>query len=806
LPNLGALSSLFLVYKSGAGSGKTYTLTREFLKLALQSGKPWGYKQILAVTFTKKAANEMKSRILDWLHEFSVSKDISANPKAKEILATADFNAGELKLRAMKMHEHILHHYSDFSVQTIDSFVHKLIKSFYRDLKLSSDFEVNMDLDDAINEVVSSQLREVGLNADLTATLQDFLSSKIEEEKSTKLSKELGDFFKTAESEKAKAYLSNMTAQSFEDFTAIRKEISEQLTKLKKVITTDKEDLKVLLNKLEGTVNHLKNWVNKPFSDFVKYKKTPLTQLEKDTVFMAKYKNNGGEYDVVNARSLSIVENLLPDLDRYILLSSLKKNIYTLSLVQDFKVRFAELKLENNMVMISDFNQMVNNVVKDNPAPFIYERLGERYHHYLIDEFQDTSLTQWSNFLPLISHCLASGRTTMIVGDSKQAIYRWRNGDFNLFANLPKLSNPENSQFISEIELQLESAKKIENLDHNFRSSAEVVEFNNRLFNVFTADLSETGNRMYHEFKQNTTKESDGYVEFKLFTEEEKEDRDANWLNHILSIITDATENRKFKPGDIAILSRKNKNSAQIADFLMNNEIPSSSKEGLLLSHNVDVRLIIHTLRACVYPADESNFTQLYSILETKQDRVPDVLSNNTFLESYSIGKRSFNKLKIWEYLETRIGKTAEPQTWRRMSAFEAISVIKKYLNLEDSSNDYIETLLEISFLAERAGHKTVKEFLTHWDEKHPRPGKGFSIASPDDEKSVKLMTVHASKGLEFPLVIFAEPFSKEQTSKLWFDLSSTSSPLETNYDSKIFETHQGQSYARIHEQLELMS
>ena len=781
-----------MIYKSGAGSGKTYTLTREFLKLALQYDSPWAYKQILAVTFTKKAANEMKTRILEWLLEFANEEDIAANHKAQAILETVNCSVEILQRRAALMHEHILHHYSDFSVQTIDSFVHRIIKSFSRDLKLSTDFEVEMDVEKVVTEVVASQLRDMGEDQELSDTLQNFLEFQLEEEKSTRLKTELVDFFRNNTDEKANASLEKLSAKSFDDFKKVRKEITALAKKLKTEIKDKQSALQSYASPVvEDVTNHLKNWIlNSSIDKFINYGKTPLTCIEKENIFTGKKLESSAEHETVNALILTEIDGLLPLLDNFLVVSKLEKNCYLLALIQDYRQRFDLYKEKNNTILISDFTEIIHSVVKDNPAPYIYERLGERYKYYLIDEFQDTSLTQWQNFLPLITHTLAKGNMAMIVGDSKQAIYRWRNGDFKLFATLPEMDYEANDYISKEAEAQLKSTSRTEQLDTNYRSSAEVVEFNNQFFSGFETALSETGKTMYNGVGQKPAiKKKDGYVEFQLFGT--RKDDNELFLDRILEIIKEA-EQRNFDLGDIAILARKNRKLAEIASFLSHSGVKTSSQEGLLLKHNLKVRLVMGLLHAVAYPLDDSNNTQLFTLLETWNEKEADLLLHSIDLERYTTKeKRSHLRIRIWNYLEKLLGK-ANAVTWKNASAYDALLEIVTYLKLDSEPDDYIETLLDFSFHAARRGQNSVKEFLEFWQE-HEK----LSLSTAEDKNSVKLMTVHKSKGLEYPVVIYAEPFSQGRPRQIWYDLEGLDTPIgqTIHSDGGFFkQKHQGQS------------
>jgi len=787
-----------LIYKSGAGSGKTYTLTREFLKLALEWNNPYAYKSILAVTFTKKAANEMKSRILDWLEEFSTDENLALNAKAIPILEYAKTANGEkctaqiLKSRAAKMHEHILHHYSDFSVQTIDSFVHKLIRAFSRDLKLSSDFEVELDVQAVIEQLVAEQLAEAGTNKGLTDVLLKFLNFQLEDEKSHKLSGELESFYKQTLDETAMSHLNAMSASSFEDFKALQREINtrnktltEEISTLKaQFITTAGESFQ-LIN------NNIKNWITRSsFVHLANYTKTPINALSNGKIFtVGALKKGGASLEILNQDLLNILDKLIHVLDEYKISSELAKSCYLLSLIQDYKKRFDNYKSENNSILISDFTSIIYDVIKDNPAPYIYERIGERFKYYLIDEFQDTSLVQWQNFLPLISHTLAKGKVAMLVGDSKQAIYRWRNGDFKLFSKLPSLSYTEDDFMAKEYELQLKNSHKPENLGDNFRSFRQIVEFNNQLFSGISSHLSELGKGMYHGFRQEPAlKEHEGYVEFRCLGKMSEDGH--KWLELIHGTITDAVD-RGFDLGDIAIITRKNGTISNVAQYLSTEGLKCSSSEGLLLANQAQVNIIIAFLKAITYPDDESVAIEIFNLLELRKGNNPDLLLHPECLISYSLGNRTYQKLNLPKYLEDYTGRKPQFKKWANLSAYECIQKLIQFIGLDKSFDSYLETLLDFSFTARKRNVYGITDFITYWEE-HPK----LSLSASEDKDAVKLMTIHKSKGLEFPVVIYAEPFSSGRTSEIWYNLENLKLPLERTLfkATGFFKDHQGQS------------
>ncbi len=732
----------------------------------------------------------MKTRILEWLKEFSEDEALDNNEKASDILTHAKCTPKELQRRASKMHEHILHHYSDFAVQTIDSFVHKIIKSFSRDLKLSTDFEVEMDTEKVITELVADQLRDTGKYPELTATLFDFLKHRLDEEKSTYLRTSLISFYKSNSDEVAQKNLEAINAKTFSDYAEVQKELNAVQSKLIKRAKALQEQMQRDISLVQDAVfHHLKNWINKEFYSFLDYPKTASDRRASGDIFKAKVLEKGGEYEVVNSLVLTALDELIPLLDELKIIRGIGAKCYQLALVTDYKERLEQYKEDNNVLLISDFTQIISDVVKDNPAPFIYERLGERYKYYLIDEFQDTSISQWHNFLPLITHTLAKGQMTMLVGDSKQAIYRWRNGDFELFSSLPSMKYDEDDFILKEAEQQLKSASEIKELSTNYRSSAEVVEFNNLLFEGYYDYLPPLGHSMYKGVRQtpNIQKE-DGYVELTQYTTEDDETPD---LDKLLEIIRDA-EARDFDKGDIVILARKKNRLAEIATFLDSQGIKTSSAEGLFLSQSVKVRLLLAMLRYSTEQEDNVINTEVLSALEALDDEGnSDLLAHDVLrLKSVSEDKKE-KQVVIENYLKVKCGEKPPLHRWKQLSALEIIYEILAYLGLDKGVDGYVETFLDFAFSAGKRGVSTVRQFLEYWEE-----NDDVSLSTPEDKNSVKLMTVHKSKGLEFPVVIHAQPFSKGRSSELWYNLDALDLPLNRTMHSSggFFQDHQGQA------------
>jgi len=466
----------FKIFNASAGSGKTFTLVKEYLKIVLSTNSPESFKRVLAITFTNKAVNEMKERIIENLEAFS-NPSIITNPNSIFLLIQEELNITKeiLVQRASKTLKYILHNYAFFDVATIDKFNHRLLRIFAHDLKLPMNFEVALDTELLLDEAIDQLIFKAGSDEKLTQMLIDFALEKADDDKSWDIALDLKKVGLLLLNENHAKQLSQLKERSLEDFSklndVLRKEVKKQEDVLQKAA---KEVLDLIgINELE-------------FNDFTRgtlpkhFEK--ITSGNFDKLYENKLYENLKEGKVYT-KSLSLdkatkIDALIPTLLQSYL--SLKKGVYYLKFLQNFyknniplsllnaiQAELETIKTDQNLLLISEFNSIISNVIANEPAPFIYERLGEKYKHYFIDEFQDTSEMQWNNLIPLISNALDGETLTgkrgslLIVGDAKQAIYRWRGGKAEQFISLYGDLNP----------FQIEKEDKISKiLPTNYRS------------------------------------------------------------------------------------------------------------------------------------------------------------------------------------------------------------------------------------------------------------------------------------------------------------------------------------------------
>ena len=518
----------FTVYRSSAGSGKTYTLAVNYLALAISKSliKRDYYKKILAITFTNKAAQEMKERVLYYLNILSQGKDI--DNILSEIISKTRLESQDIFKISKNIYSHILHNYSDLSIQTIDKFSYKIVKTFSSDLGMNRDFELELDSNKIIQPVIALLLNKVSDNNSLlTDVLVNFTIQKLEDGNSNDIQSDLEDFCKYLFIEGSDKILINNSLTSVE-VNKLKNNFFEQKSDFKnKIISLRKEVVNFFKNNgltsahfTRGTFYKLFNnkLLSKRYSDWIPSESLINSVNNADFYSKSLDENLKQQVDRNKENLKQFFDDLLFLLKDYITLEAILKKIYPSIIINELINEINTYKKENNIQHISSFNRQIHEVVTTQVSSFIFERLGERYNHFLIDEFQDTSLLQWQNLLPLIADSLDFGKS-IVVGDGKQSIYRWRAGEVEQFLKLPEIYKGEGLQYFSEWQAKLSNHFKSENLDNNFRSRKKIIEFNNLFFKRIKTLLSENLLPIYDDLEQKVEYANNGgYVRIELFS------------------------------------------------------------------------------------------------------------------------------------------------------------------------------------------------------------------------------------------------------------------------------------------------
>lgn len=672
------------IFKASAGSGKTHTLSKTYLELLLKADSKTAYRNILAVTFTNKATEEMKERILR-----DLAKEGKMNPRAREILIN------------------LLHDYGSFSVSTIDKFFQQALRAFSRELGSSGNYQIELDKASLTKEAMDRVLD------DLTEKDKDLLGW---------FTKQLETALDNGESIHLESSLYEM-AEEFGDvnekFTYDKKKLTELKAKCKEIVDTF----------------HKEVYENALCIDTATWGKTAAKGLAQYAGAPTRYKDS---VKAANATTLAKLAETAGCEAMYALMNPqgrrwkeyrtarmVEKVIFTLGLAEEFYSKLAIIEEEKGVISLDESTNLLRDIIDGSDAPFIYEKLGVRFNHFLLDEFQDTSVVQWENFKPLLANSVSEGYSNIIVGDVKQSIYRWRNSDWNL------LDKKIQETFTGKV--------KVTTLKENWRSTQSIVDFNNGFF-PFAANnlgLSQIYADVQQEVKVDDSQE--GYVTVD-FCEDE--------LEMIDGYIEQAVA-AGAKMSDIAILLRTNSEGKKVAEHLLSKGYSVISDDSLDLKSSLIIRKIVSYLHSLCNNSDSLN-TYLSESLEIDSER-----------EYHSL-------IDLVDGVIKDLSET-HPDEIKGQTLF---------------IQSFMDDILEWTSIH----GNDLRQYLKHWEESK------IAISSPNDPNAIRITTVHKSKGLAFPIVIFpfAEKVGLFKEDTLWCHLDSDAEMGES-FDS-IFPVVLGKS------------
>ena len=404
----------FVTYNSSAGSGKTYTLVKEYLKIALETKNSSQYKHILAVTFTNKAAAEMKARVIEALKALSSDEPLEGTPKFLQLdlllpkeKGGLGIDANEVNLRSKRVLKSILHNYNDFGVSTIDKFTHKIIRTFAHDLQLPLNFDIELDDREVLGAAIDMLIAEVGNNEKLTKLLLEYTSKKAEEEESWHIERDLYEFSRNLLKEDGELYLEKIRQLTLKDFDEIKVQLFAQTKEFEATVKQwGKDGLEFIAKKGVEHGSFSRSFFANYWKDLATLKKFDVTATTLKIIagdanwYAAKVDDSQKQLiDSLQQEFIAQFQGSREYIDEfestYRVNKLIIKNLYNLAVLNEIEKTVLAFKKENNVLSISDFNKRIATIVESEPIPFIYERLGEKYNHYLIDEFQDTSIIQW---------------------------------------------------------------------------------------------------------------------------------------------------------------------------------------------------------------------------------------------------------------------------------------------------------------------------------------------------------------------------------------------------------------------------
>ena len=762
------MKSNFKIYRSSAGSGKTHALAYKYVFLSLQLHKNHFrvdyYKKILAITFTNKAVSEMKDRILAFLFSLSQKKDEYG--LLKNLQEDSQLEKEVIYLRSSQVYSHILHNYSSFSISTIDTFTYRIVKTFSYDLGLAFNFDLVMDDDQIINPVVNSLLSNASkTEKKISNVLVNFTLEKVKLGKSIDIEGDLQEFSKQLFKEDLIKYLDNKTLD-IGQFDTVNKYIqnNKKITEDKIKILSDEVKVYMKTHSLEKNYfinGTFYNHFVKNLSESDDKKWIPTISLKKNIdndIWYPKSRAEEIKYKIDSSKKDLIVfyNNLIKLLCDYNSYKAISNNIFSIALINELIKHLNVFKKKNNIEHISSFNKKIHEIVSNQTALYIYERLGERYSHFLIDEFQDTSVLQWQNLLPLITDSIDYGES-LIVGDGKQSIYRWRGGEVEQFLKLPDIHQSEKLSFSNEWKTKLEYHYCANNLDVNYRSKQEIVQFNNLFFEKLKPLLSTELSNIYDGHDQHCNdSELGGYVRIELFSDDDNNYKDLI-LERIYLEVNKLINIYNYSLSDICILCNSKKTVGLVAKFLSFKSIPVISDEGLLIKNSEKVDFIFSFL---LYINNPNNIIAKSAIV--------------CYLHKHILFDISLNELTMKAQKEDGFAKilnkaniTLDFNSLSHNSLYELVNQLIIELNLKMDS--YLEFFLEVIYKYIERENSSLSLFINWWNENKDKE----AISIPDGIDAIQLMTIHKSKGLAFKVVMI--PFNWQDASnknEIWIDTS----------------------------------
>ncbi len=761
----------FVVYKSSAGSGKTATLVREYLKLCIPN--PSEFKRTLAITFTNKAANEMKTRILETL-ELAAGGD--EDFLIKDLKQQLNLKDDVFALKSKQLLNSITHNYDEFAVSTIDSFVHRIIRTFANEVNLPSNFEAVLDSDDIVPDIVDELLEKVGRDKQLTSILLSFVFKQIEDEKTHNLRVVLNDFVEYNLGEDVfsqKELLSKLKLQDFPPLIKILREIQKTLKTQIESNAKRAIDLFSSVLLVQDDISNKGRGIYGFFSKLVEI--NDLKKLVPNATSRKTVENDVWVAKKADASIKNAIDGIKDDLrqlffdivdlgSKYILIYYINSKIYSVALITEIQLLFDDFVERTSKVHISEFNKRISENIAGQPVPFLYERLGFKYKNFLIDEFQDTSVLQWQNLLPLIEESLSNNNFSMLVGDAKQAIYRFRNGEVELFSKLPALLRNSGSQLDLSRQKLLESQYVEHHLEFNFRSGKNIVEFNNEFFHGLIGQESNYVKEHYPDLVQKVKKSHQSYVKLQSIKEKDNEEY-LRKRNLAISSYVGRCIDAGFKAGDICVLCRTKKSITAIATHLISDEYDIVSSESLLVCNSPKVGMLVAFLQMLLKPDEKfylTDFLLKYSILNNINGK-GEFLSacENNDKPTYTVVARLFKK-------------EVSPEILLSYSVYEICEFAVRMMGFDEEADLFVQYFLDFVFKTISSGKFAVIEFLEHWEDKKMK----VFVETPDNPDAVKLMTAHKSKGLDFKVVIVDMAYNQAKHGKtFWADVSKLNIP-----------------------------
>ena len=741
-----------VVYKASAGSGKTFTLATEYIKLLVQN--PQNYRTILAVTFTNKATEEMKMRIISQLYGISRHLPDSDN-YLETIVSKTGLSEAQVCQRAGEALNLLLHNYHDFRVETIDTFFQSVLRNLARELDLTANLRIGLN-DTQVEEQAVDRLIDNLTHSDVMLQwILKYIMESISDNQSWNIIGKVKKFGRTIFRDYYKEQSDTLQAKMndehfFEAYTkqmrAIRQDALERMKEIGneffEVLSTEGFSIEDLSNGRSGVAGFFIKLQAGVFDESIIGKRV-ADCLDDASKWCTKV---NPRRDAIMMLADTVLQPLLrraieerPRQWRLYKSADLTlRHLNQLRLLGSIEQKVRQLNEESNRFLLSDTQQLLHSLIQDSDSPFIFEKIGARLEHVMIDEFQDTSTVQWENFKVLLEECMSHADTeNLIVGDVKQSIYRWRSGDWRLLNAIDR-EFPHSQQ-------QLE----IRNLKTNYRSTRGVIEFNNAFFTEAAhqeyeaqrEDYPDGAEQLQHAYADveqlvPDNKPSQGMVSISLLPGED-------YQQQVLVELTDTVQmliDKGVALRQIAILVRSNRMIPAIADYfaLQLPEVRIVSDEAFRLDASAACSLIVQALHLLTHPDDmlsQATIVKLYHRAVLYEQLTDDQLFHRdtplvTLLpEAFSGHTDELLQMSLYELAE-RLFSIFQLQTLTDESGYVCAFFDQLSQFCQDNTTD-------------------IDSFVREWDETI-----GAKTIQSTETNGIRILTIHKSKGLEFDNVI----------------------------------------------------
>ncbi len=789
------------VYSSSAGSGKTYTLVKEYLKILLGPAGRMDkniYHKILAITFTNKATEEMKSRILSSLQDLSKGRNPSL---ASDLCEALKCSEEQIQTDAMYYSRRILHDYGNMSILTIDSFFQRIIRSFSKEIGLPLTYEIDLDQNTIVEYAVDELINDIGKSPFITQVLETYALRNVEEDESWDMRGKLIEL--------GNEVVNNRKLFEKVKFEEIRvlEEYEQKLKTIKKSFkTTVQSKSEAILSKLKGDgitpkdVNRgtLFNYLEKLAAKKIE----EINKIESGAHLRAVFFNDGDIYTkslkeerkaIIDGSLNSGLRELIVDFGDYyaqnyrafMSADQVLKHFYLLGLIDELSDKIKQYRKEESVLLISDIVALLSKLVTDHSAPFIFEKVGVKYNYMLIDEFQDTSNDQWNILKPFVINILSAVRPEflhiLIVGDGKQSIYRWRGGNMSLLT----------TQIFDDLAV-FEPVKKA--LNDNYRSLANVVNFNNTYFNEMVNYLAASKETLSDELKrcyETATqvvkrKSSEQGGVFLRWIDAPKE---SNFNTEALTfLLNDVQEVRShgYKLSDMAVLVSSGKDAFEIADFLQQNGFAVVSSNSLLYKDHPAIQFIVSIIQLCLNPKDKIALVASRKAYVSAKEMIGTSMPLHQVYDTEQ--KEGFPDFLSFVH---RIDKLIN------LDIYDLLIEIIVNFKLDERRDGFLYQFLDFVLDNKMNIGMTLSDFMEWWELKKV----DASALTTKENDAIEIMTVHKSKGLQFPVVFM--PFCKREVSKkkgiFWVEGAEEPydrlGQIPVNYTNKLAESYFNEAF-----------